>query len=401
MHKSMYNRMARNSTSFPPDEMQKPPVDSSVNRSSRSLSRLPRSSMKEKHCNNSLNVQEKQCNNSINVQEKQCNNSINVQEKQCSNSFNAQENQCNVPPKWKHKYCTVMPPRQQSLPPLSDKCSSSENNILYENYRPLSNTSLQPILKNSKFTSSIKERSMHKYIPKCISPPEKKNIFFHEDEKSIEMYHIASSPQVSGPLNCPSTNNHVISEIGIPRNCPSTNTRGMSEIGISRKLKFSKVRSASNNSCNRRQLRFSLDSSKLHSFHVSCDDTTNRRQFSGRDLTSTRSSDSSVAKRMNGICVHNKIDDESCGKPNSDYNSGDEDSVDLDPNQRKTVQTKSRRSQFRRAISLFTLNCDKETERINKEKIVPNKILRPPTKYVYKRGLSGLPIECPVTRNMN
>ena len=54
---------------------------------------------------------------------------------------------------------------------------------------------------------------------------------------------------------------------------------------------------------------------------------------------------------------------------------------------------RSRRSQFRRAISLFSLSCDKETERDRRDK-TPQRILRPPTRYVYRRGVSGLPIEC-------
>ncbi|XP_071540080.1 uncharacterized protein [Panulirus ornatus] len=50
----------------------------------------------------------------------------------------------------------------------------------------------------------------------------------------------------------------------------------------------------------------------------------------------------------------------------------------------------NRRSQFRRAWSLFSIGCDE----IEKEKPPPQRILRPPTRHVYRRGISGLPIEC-------
>lgn len=56
--------------------------------------------------------------------------------------------------------------------------------------------------------------------------------------------------------------------------------------------------------------------------------------------------------------------------------------------------TRSRRSQFRRAWSLFSLTCDKEVERDRREKSPQQRILRPPTRHFYRRGLSGLPIEC-------
>ncbi|XP_050700741.1 putative protein TPRXL [Eriocheir sinensis] len=56
-----------------------------------------------------------------------------------------------------------------------------------------------------------------------------------------------------------------------------------------------------------------------------------------------------------------------------------------------------RRSQFRRAWSLFSLTCDKEVERERREKSPQQKILRPPTRYYYRRGVSGLPIECSST----
>ncbi|KAK7079793.1 hypothetical protein SK128_010735 [Halocaridina rubra] len=55
---------------------------------------------------------------------------------------------------------------------------------------------------------------------------------------------------------------------------------------------------------------------------------------------------------------------------------------------------RSRRSQFRRAWSLFSLTCDKEIERDRREKSPQQRILRPPTRHIYRRGLSGLPIEC-------
>ena len=62
-----------------------------------------------------------------------------------------------------------------------------------------------------------------------------------------------------------------------------------------------------------------------------------------------------------------------------------------------STESRSRRSQFRRAISLFSLSCDKETERSSskdKGSSSQQKILRPPTRHFYRKGLSGLPIEC-------
>ncbi|KAG7160898.1 uncharacterized protein LOC121875725 [Homarus americanus] len=59
-----------------------------------------------------------------------------------------------------------------------------------------------------------------------------------------------------------------------------------------------------------------------------------------------------------------------------------------------TSETRGRRSQFRRAWSLFSLTCDKEVERDRREKSPQQRILRPPTRHFYRRGLSGLPIEC-------
>ncbi|KAK4303400.1 hypothetical protein Pmani_024575 [Petrolisthes manimaculis] len=57
-------------------------------------------------------------------------------------------------------------------------------------------------------------------------------------------------------------------------------------------------------------------------------------------------------------------------------------------------ENRQRRSQFRRAWSLFSLACDKEVERERREKSPQQRILRPPTRHFYRRGLSGLPIEC-------
>ncbi|XP_066966967.1 uncharacterized protein [Macrobrachium rosenbergii] len=63
-----------------------------------------------------------------------------------------------------------------------------------------------------------------------------------------------------------------------------------------------------------------------------------------------------------------------------------------------SAEGRNRRSQFRRAWSLFSLACDKEVERgggeQRREKSPQQRILRPPTRHVYRRGLSGLPIEC-------
>ncbi|CAL4111709.1 unnamed protein product [Meganyctiphanes norvegica] len=53
---------------------------------------------------------------------------------------------------------------------------------------------------------------------------------------------------------------------------------------------------------------------------------------------------------------------------------------------------RSRKSQFRRAWSLFTVSCDKEAEK--REKSSQQRILRLPTRHVYRRGMSGLPIDC-------
>lgn len=50
-----------------------------------------------------------------------------------------------------------------------------------------------------------------------------------------------------------------------------------------------------------------------------------------------------------------------------------------------------RSSQFRRAWSLFSIRRDEVKK---KEKPPPQRILRQPTRHVYRRGISGLPIEC-------
>lgn len=52
--------------------------------------------------------------------------------------------------------------------------------------------------------------------------------------------------------------------------------------------------------------------------------------------------------------------------------------------------TPSRRSHFRRALSMFLIGCDDDT----KEKQPQRSILRQPTRHTYRRGISGLPIEC-------
>lgn len=48
-----------------------------------------------------------------------------------------------------------------------------------------------------------------------------------------------------------------------------------------------------------------------------------------------------------------------------------------------------RRSQFRRAWSLFSIGCHD-----SHKKAPPQSILRQPTRHMYRRGISGLPIEC-------
>lgn len=60
-----------------------------------------------------------------------------------------------------------------------------------------------------------------------------------------------------------------------------------------------------------------------------------------------------------------------------------------------------RRTQFRRAWSLFSLTSEREAAREKVEKEPRGKkekshqrILRPPTRHYYRRGISGLPIQC-------
>ena len=59
---------------------------------------------------------------------------------------------------------------------------------------------------------------------------------------------------------------------------------------------------------------------------------------------------------------------------------------------KNTTQTEDlhgRRSQFRRAWSLFSMGCDE-----GQKKTQPQSILRQPTRHMYRRGISGLPVEC-------
>ncbi|XP_068241355.1 uncharacterized protein [Palaemon carinicauda] len=60
------------------------------------------------------------------------------------------------------------------------------------------------------------------------------------------------------------------------------------------------------------------------------------------------------------------------------------------PKKRITDDLQNRRSQFRKAWSFFSIGCDATP----KEKSPPKRILRQPTRHVYRRGISGLPIEC-------
>lgn len=55
--------------------------------------------------------------------------------------------------------------------------------------------------------------------------------------------------------------------------------------------------------------------------------------------------------------------------------------------------TRGRLSQLRRALSLFSMSCDKEVG-----KSPQRRILRPPTKHLYRKGVSGLPIKCSPNR---
>ena len=85
---------------------------------------------------------------------------------------------------------------------------------------------------------------------------------------------------------------------------------------------------------------------------------------------------------------------ERCSSQCSTEDSRDHSPVDPSLSNRSSGNdARSRRSQFRRAISLFSLSCDKETDRERRDK-TPQRILRPPTRYVYRKGVSGLPIEC-------
>lgn len=62
------------------------------------------------------------------------------------------------------------------------------------------------------------------------------------------------------------------------------------------------------------------------------------------------------------------------------------------PQSKSTTQTEDsqgRRSQFRRAWSLFSMGCDE-----GQKKAQPHSILRQPTRHMYRRGISGLPVEC-------
>ena len=79
----------------------------------------------------------------------------------------------------------------------------------------------------------------------------------------------------------------------------------------------------------------------------------------------------------------------------SSKQSSEESSATTPTSPPATSETRSRRSQFRRAWSLFSLTCDKEVEKERREKSPQQQsILRPPTRHTYRRGLSGLPIEC-------
>ncbi|XP_053636952.1 uncharacterized protein [Cherax quadricarinatus] len=62
------------------------------------------------------------------------------------------------------------------------------------------------------------------------------------------------------------------------------------------------------------------------------------------------------------------------------------------PSTAVSTEGRRRRSQFRRAWSLFTISCDKDVQR--REKSPQPSILRAPTRHIYRRGLSGLPIQC-------
>lgn len=58
-------------------------------------------------------------------------------------------------------------------------------------------------------------------------------------------------------------------------------------------------------------------------------------------------------------------------------------------NVNQTDDPQGRRSQFRRAWSLFSMGCHE-----SHKKAPQQSILRQPTRHMYRRGISGLPIEC-------
>ncbi|KAG7160895.1 uncharacterized protein LOC121875756 [Homarus americanus] len=74
----------------------------------------------------------------------------------------------------------------------------------------------------------------------------------------------------------------------------------------------------------------------------------------------------------------------------SSLSSANPSSISLVKSNTAFDDAQNRRSQFRRAWSLFSIGCDE----VEKEKLPPQRILRQPTRYVYRRGISGLPIEC-------
>lgn len=63
------------------------------------------------------------------------------------------------------------------------------------------------------------------------------------------------------------------------------------------------------------------------------------------------------------------------------------------PVQPASPDTRGRLSHLRRALSLFSMSCDKEVG-----KSPQRRILRPPTKHLYRKGVSGLPIKCSPNR---
>ena len=111
--------------------------------------------------------------------------------------------------------------------------------------------------------------------------------------------------------------------------------------------------------------------------------------------------ESSPHEQQTNCPKHKNVDRkcEKCSLNNSESqgsSSGTKPSSPTEPSssvQQSQSDSRSRRSQFRRAISLFSLSCDKETERTKEKSGSQQKILRPPTRHVYKKGLSGLPIE--------